>query len=79
MKIKWGNRINKTSSEPSSKDPPANTGDARDSALIPESGRFPGVGNGIPLKCSCLENSMGRGAWWATIPGVAKSWTCLSN
>jgi len=36
-------------------------GDARDKGLIPGSGRFPGVGNGIPLQYSCLGNSMGRG------------------
>ena len=39
---------------------PANAGD---SGLIPESGRSPGEGNGYPLQYSCLENSMGRGAW----------------
>ena len=34
-----------------------------------------GEGNGTPLRYSCLENPMGGGAWWATIHGVAKSWT----
>ena len=43
--------------------------------LIPGSGRFPGEGHGNPLQYSCLENSMDRGAWWATIHGVAKSQT----
>ena len=38
-----------------------------------------GKGNGNPLQCSCLENPMDRGAWWATVYGVAKSWTRLSN
>ena len=38
-----------------------------------------GEGNGNPLQCSCLENPMGRGAWWATVYGVAKSRTQLSN
>ena len=38
-------------------------------------GRSPGEGNGHPLLYSCLENSMGRGACWATVHGVAKSWT----
>ena len=33
----------------------------------------PGVGNGSPLKRSCLENPFNRGAWWATVHGVAKS------
>ena len=46
---------------------------------IPVSGRSPGEGNGYPLQYSCLENSMDRGAWWATIYGVAESRTRLSN
>ena len=50
-----------------------NAGDARDVGLILKSGRPPGVGNGYPLQYSCLENSMHRGAWWATIHGVGKS------
>ena len=37
----------------------------------------PGEGNGNPLQYSCLENPMGRGAWWATVYGVAKSWMWL--
>ena len=49
------------------KNPPANTGDGRDAGSIPGSGRSPGVGNGNPLQYSCLENSMDRGAWWATV------------
>ena len=46
-----------------------------DPGLIPGSGRSPGEGNGYLLQYSCLENSMDRGAWWATVHGVAKSWT----
>ena len=46
-----------------------------DLGLIPGSGRSPGEGNGNPLQCSCLENPMDQGAWWATIHGVAKSRT----
>ena len=42
---------------------------------IPEWGRSPGGGHGNPLQYSCLENLMDRGAWWATVHGVAKSWT----
>ena len=56
---------------------PANAGDARDAGLIPELGRFPGVGNGNPLQYSCLKNFMDRGAWWATVPcqqGVVPSY-----
>ena len=52
------------------KNPPAN---ARDVASIPRSGRSPGIGNGNPLQYSCLEDPMDRGAWWATVQGVAKS------
>ena len=47
--------------------------------LIPELGRSPGEGNGFPLQYSCLENSMDRGAWWATVQGVSKSQTRLSD
>ena len=48
--------------------------EARDPASIPGSGRSPGEGNGYPLQYSCLENCINRGAWWAKIHGVAKSW-----
>ena len=51
------------------KNPPANGGDT---GLIPGSGRFPGGGNGNPFQYSCQENPMDRGAWWATVHGVAK-------
>ena len=52
---------------------PANAGDARDACSIPWWRRSPGVGNGIPFQYSCLEISMDRGAWWATVHGVTKS------
>ena len=45
---------------------------AGDTGLNPGSGGSPGEGNGNPLQNSCLENSMGRGAWWATVHMVAK-------
>ena len=61
------------------KNPPAKASEAIEVALIPGQGRVPGVANGIPLQYSCLENSMDRGAWWATVDGVAKSWTKLSE
>ena len=48
---------------------------AGDLDLIPGLGRCPGEGNGNPLQYSCLENSTDRGAWVATVHGVAKSWT----
>ena len=38
-----------------------------------------GEGNGNPLQCSCLENPMDRGTWWATVHGVTKRWTWLSD
>ena len=50
-----------------------------DSASIPGSGRSPGGGHDNPLQFSCLENPMDRGAWWATVHGVTKSQTRLSN
>ena len=50
-----------------------------DLRLIPGLGRSPGEGNGNPLQYSCLENSMDRGAWQATVHGVAKSQTRLSE
>ena len=51
---------------------------AGDMSLIPGLGRFPGEGNDYPLQYSCLENSMDRGAWLATVHGFAKSRTGLS-
>ena len=52
---------------------------AGDLVLILGSGRFPGEGNGYPLQYSCLENSMDRGTWQASVHGVAKCLTWLSN
>ena len=54
---------------------PANARDTRDAGSISGSGRSPGEGNGNPLQYSCLENSMDRGAWQATVHGVVKSQT----
>ena len=53
---------------------PASARDRGDMDLIPELGRSPQVGNGNPLHYSCLDNPMNRGAWWATVHGVPKSW-----
>ena len=58
------------------KNPPANVGDM---GLIPGWGRSPEEGDGNPLQYSCLENPMDGGAWWATVHGVAKSRTRLSD
>ena len=53
----------------------ANAGDVKDVSLIPGLGRSPGGRRGNPVQYSCLENSMDRGAWQATVYGVAKSQT----
>ena len=55
---------------------PAN---ARDVGSIPRLGRSPGRGNSNPLQCSCWDNPIDRGPWWATVHGVTKSWTWLST
>ena len=57
------------------KESACNAGDIRDVGSVPGSGRSPGGGNGNPLQYSCLENSMDRGTWWATVYGVAQSRT----
>ena len=61
------------------KNPSANAGDIRDAGLIPGLGRPLGGGYGNPLQYSCLENPMDRGAWRATVYGVAKSQTQLKQ
>ena len=58
---------------------PANAGDTRNLGSVPGLGRSPGAGNGNPLQHSCLESSMDRGAWQATVHGVAKSQTGLRD
>ena len=87
LMFKWEKRVWGIDSNPTwasqvallVKNLPANAGYARDVGSIPGSGRFPGGGNGNPLQYSCLENSLYRGAWWATVLGVAKGQTQLSN
>ena len=59
------------------KNPPADAGDVRDVDSIPGSGRSPGGGHGNSFQYSCLENPMNRGAWWARVHKVTKSWTQL--
>ena len=58
---------------------PATAGEPRDMGSIPGSERSPGGGNGNPLQYSCLGNPKDRGAWRATVQGVAKSQTQLSE
>jgi len=57
------------------KNSPANTGATGDMGSVPGSGRSPGEGNANPLQCSYQDNLMNRGAFRATVHGVAKSWT----
>ena len=57
----------------------ASAWNAGDLGLISGSGRSPGEGNGNPLQYSCLENPMEGGAWYASVHGVEKSWTRLSD
>ena len=61
------------------KNPLANAGDAGDMGLISGLGRSPGVGNGNPFQYFCLGNPIDRGAWRATVHGVAKGRTQLSD
>ena len=64
---------------PGSSDGKASACNAGDLGSIPGSGRSPGEENGNPLQYSCLKNLMDGGAWWATVHGVAKGPTQLSN
>ena len=61
------------------KESTCHAGDAGDQSSIPGSGRSPGEGNGNSLQYSCLGNPTDRGAWQATVLGVTKSWTRLSD
>ena len=58
------------------KNPSVNAGDM---GLNPGSGRSARVGNGNTSQYSCLENPLDKGAWWAVVDEVAKSWRQLSN
>ena len=64
---------------PVSAEDPRDTGSVPGVGSIPGSGRSPGGGDGSPLQYSCLGNPMGRGAWWAAVYGLTKSWTQLST
>ena len=64
---------------PGGSDGKASAYNVADLGSIPVSGRSPGEGNGNPLQYSCLENPMDGGAWQATVHGISKSWTRLSD
>ena len=64
---------------PGGSDGKASAYNAGDPGSIPWLGRSPREGNGNPLQYPCLENLMDRGAWWATVHGVAKNWARLSD
>ena len=72
----WGLHLSGISCGSDGKETACNVGEL---GSIPELVRSPGEGNGYPLLHSCLEKFMDREAWWATVYGVAKSWTQLSN
>ena len=63
----------------SGKERACNAGDAGDKGSVAGWGRSPAERKGSPLQCSGPENPMNRGAWWATVDEVAKSWTRLSD
>ena len=74
--LAWINgNLMSTSGFPGGSEVKASAHNAGDPGSIPGMGRSPGEGNGDPLQCSCLENPMDRGAWWATVHGVTKSRT----
>ena len=79
-----GQSFNKTQQNPHKIESPQDSGitasayNAGDPGSIPGSGSSPG-GQGTPLQCSCLESPVDGGAWWATVPGVEKSPTRLSD
>ena len=77
--VEWDGGVSQYKGVPGVSDGKESACNAGDVGLIPGSGRSPGVGNGYPCQSSCLERSMDRGAWWATVHGVAKSQTPLSN
>ena len=64
---------------PGGSDGKASVYNAGDLSSIPGLGRSSGEGNGNPLQYSCLDNSMDKGAWWATVHGVTKSQTRVSD
>ena len=78
-KIAFINHVHLTASKPFSSDSKVSACNVGDLGSIPGLGRSPGEENGNPLQYSCLENPMVRGAWGATVHGVKKTWTQLSE
>ena len=72
MVYHWILSIGASQMAPVVKNLPARAGDVRDVGSVPGSGRFPEEGHGNPLQYSCVENSLDRGAWWATVHGAAR-------
>ena len=79
MSCKWNYALGNILGFPGGSKVKASACNAGDLGSIPGSGRYPGEGNSNPLQYYRLENPMDRGAWWATVHGVAKSRTRLSN
>ena len=75
----WDSGLEAIERSPGGSDGKESACNVEDLGLIPGSGKSPGEGNGSPLQSSCLEISMDRGTWWATVHGVIKSQTRLSN
>ena len=73
------NHLKRNGGFPGGSDGKESACNAGDLTSIPGSGRSLGEGNGYPLQYSCLENSVDRGAWWATVLGVTESRTQLSD
>ena len=73
--IIWGDFTNIQTGFPGDSDGKESACNSGDPGSVPCWGRSPGEGNGYPLQYSCLENPKNRGAWWATVPGIAKSQT----
>ena len=78
-KGKFGKGLDTNGGFPGSSDDKESALSAADLGSVLELGRSPGEGHGTPLQYSCLENPMDRGAWWATVHGVTKRQTQLSN
>ena len=75
----WPDRPNYFPGDASGKEPACQLRRHERGAFDPWVGRIPGGRNGNPLQCSCLGHPMDRGAWEATVHGVADSWIRLSD